>query len=305
MPFPIALEYTQFCSQDGVPFTEQSFVRRFAPFTFEVGEIGIALVDLWNFGWDGGPVSESLGPDLSFERGRSHALRKRQIIERVIAPTVDVLRDLGVQIFHCNHGRFLEVFPQWQSSTTQEERQAHWEKANPKKAGVPEDHLGYTDVKDEPTSQSDWHSDWREQHQELVWKSQEWGMKHRDELYPQVAIPAPVRPKGGDLLVCSQDQFHRLLTERSIRVLFYMGFETDCCLVHNPEYGIAKMTKMTGPNCLCTVVRDGTTTYEAAETLEGLWRTRAAVLDIESRYGYSITSDALVASVRKADVSLL
>ncbi len=48
-------------------------------------------------------------------------------------------------------------------------------------------------------------------------------MKQREELYPQLAIPAPVRPKGNDLLVCERDQFHRLLTERGSRVLFYMG----------------------------------------------------------------------------------
>ena len=298
MPFPIDLEYTSFCPQDGVPFTEHRFVRRSVPFTFDVGETGIALVDLWNFGWDEGPLSGALGPDLSFERGRSHALRKRRIVEGVIAPTVDVLRGLGVQIFHCNHGRFLEEFPQWQVSTTPEERQAHWEKADPKNADIPQDKPERTDVKDGATPKQGWHSDWQEQHQELVWKSQEWGMKQREELYPQIAIPVPVRPQGNDLLVCSQDQFHRLLTERSIRVLFYMGFETDCCLVHNQEYGIARMT---GPGCLCTVVRDGTTTYEAAETLEGLWRTRVALLNIESRYGYSITSDALVDSVKEAN----
>ena len=285
MSFTIDLEYTPFCPQDGRPFTEKSFVRRSAPFTFNVGEVGIALVDLWNFGWDDGPSSEFLGHELSFERGKSHALRKRKIIERVIAPTVDVLRDPGVQIFHCNHGRFLEKFPQWQSSTTQEERQVHWEKASTEK--------------EKPSPEQGWRSDWREQHQGLVWKSQEWGMKQRNELYPQVAIPAPVRPKGNDLLICERDQFHRLLTERGVRVLFYMGFETDCCLVHNQEYGIAKIT---GPNCICTVVRDGTTTYEAAETLEGLWRTRVALLSIESRYGYSITSTALVDAIRNGDL---
>jgi len=46
--------------------------------------------------------------------------------------------------------------------------------------------------------------------------------------------------------------------------LFYMGFEMDCCWAHSPRYGIAKMT---GLDCLWTVVWDGTATYEAAETL--------------------------------------
>lgn len=282
MSFQIELEYTAFSPQAGVSFTEQNFVRRGVPFTFEVGEIGVALVDLWNFGWDDGPMSATLGPDLSFERGRSHALRKRQITEDVIAPTVNLLRGFGVQIFHCNHGRFLEGFPQWEASITPEERQAHWEKANPKTAE--------TTATQEP--------DWQTQHRTLVLASDEWGMKQRNELYPQIALPALVQPKGNDLLVCERDQFHRLMAERGVRVLFYMGFETDCCLVHNQEYGMAKMT---GPNCLCAVVRDGTTTYEAAETLEGLWRTRAALIDIETGYGYSIISAALLDAVRKAN----
>ena len=37
-------------------------------------------------------------------------------------------------------------------------------------------------------------------------------------------------------------------------MLFYMGFEMDCCWAHSPRYGIAKMT---GLDCLCTVVWDG------------------------------------------------
>ncbi len=297
MPFTVDLEYTAFCPQEGQPFTEESFARRSAPFTFEVGEVGLALVDLWNLGWDDGPVSETFGPDLSFERGRSHALRKRRIVKEVIAPTVDRLRELGVQVFHCNHGRFLEGYPQWQTSTTLQERQAHWERANPSQPDVSQ--VGGEQVGGEARQERGWHAGWREEHDELVLKSG-WGMRQYRELYPQVAIPEPVRPQGGDLLVCERDQFRRLLAEQGVRVLFYMGFETDACLSRNPAYGMARMS---GADCLCAVVRDGTTTYEAAETLAGLWRTRAAVLDIETRYGYSVTAGALVKAVASATPS--
>ena len=298
MPFSINLEYTPFCPQAGLPFTEPSFFRRSAPFTFEAAEVGVALVDLWNLGWDDGPVSESFGRDLSFERGRSHAMRKRHIIEDVIAPVVDTLRELGVQIFHCNHGRFLEMYPQWDASITEEERQEHWKKANPKRSDIADDSHGQVDAEGNPPPKDGWGPHWQERRGALVWGSQAWGMKQRNELYPQMAIPAPVRPKGGDLLICSKAQFRRLLAERGIRVLFYMGFETDCCVLHNQEYGIAKMV---GPNCLCAIVRDATTTYESAETLEGLWRTRMAVLKIEESYGYSITSEALIEALRNLD----
>src|ERR1051326_6025873 len=58
MPFTVELEYTPRCPQPGMPFTEASFVRRSAPFEFGVGDIGIALVDLWNFGFADGPACE-------------------------------------------------------------------------------------------------------------------------------------------------------------------------------------------------------------------------------------------------------
>ncbi|HEX6970909.1 MAG TPA: hypothetical protein VF234_01670, partial [Limnochordia bacterium] len=85
-------------------------------------------------------------------------------------------------------------------------------------------------------------------------------------------IPPPVRPAEGDRLVFSQEQFHRLLTERRMRVLFYAGFEADQCLQFKP-YGIANMQML---GYLCHVIRDATTTYEIADTLSGGWRTRCA-----------------------------
>ena len=50
MQFTIDLEYTPASPQSGKPFTEASFTRTKSRWTFSVEEIGIALVDLWNFG---------------------------------------------------------------------------------------------------------------------------------------------------------------------------------------------------------------------------------------------------------------
>ena len=99
-------------------------------------------------------------------------------------------------------------------------------------------------------------------------------------------LPSALQPQHGDLLVFSNAQFHRLLTERQIRVLFYMGFEATECVQFSP-YGIANMQSH---GYLCIIVRDGTTTYEAAETLDGLWKTRVELIAIEQRWGYSTTS---------------
>lgn len=210
MPFTVDLEYMLLCPQEGLPFTEASFVRRSVPFTFGVGDIGLALVDVWNFGWEDGPIGETLGSDLSFERGRSHALRKRRIVEEVIAPTVDRLRAQGVQVFHCSHARFLGQFLQWAASTAETEQEAARPKPAPeqKAPDVAEqgaETQGNTPTAQEPWPPREWVSGWREQHLELVWRQKSWEMVQSREVYPQIALAPPVQPKAGDLLVSSQE----------------------------------------------------------------------------------------------------
>lgn len=292
MHFTLDLEYTPRCPQTGMPFTESSFLRKGVPFEFDVEDVGVALVDLWNFGWEDGPVGETLGPELSFERGRAHAERKRRIIEQRIAPTVDELRRSGVQIFHCNHAEFLQNYPEWLTSTMQQEREALAAKRDAGKGQPSEPQPKH----DWPPP--DWVADWREQHRELVFCMRDWGDPQGKEVYPKIAIPKPVEPKAGDLLVYDHEQFHRLLSQKRIRALFYMGFEADEC-VQFSDYGIANMQdESLGFGYLCTVVRDCTTTYEVAETLEGFWKARLAINSIETRFGYSVTSDALLTSIR-------
>lgn len=65
MDVKIDLEFTPRSPRPGVTYTESSFVRSSSQFTFRSEEIGIALVDLWNFGWEDGPVVDSLGWELS------------------------------------------------------------------------------------------------------------------------------------------------------------------------------------------------------------------------------------------------
>ncbi|MFD1674318.1 hypothetical protein [Alicyclobacillus fodiniaquatilis] len=284
MAITLNLEYTPRSPKPDVPFTESSFVRCSTQYSFNVSDIGIALVDLWNFGYDDGPLLNSLGFELSLERGVSHAQRKRAIIEEKIAPVVNELRQLGVRIFHCNHPLFLRNFPQWSLSTTVIERER----------------LDREDVQSSPTTiasrnsypPSDWVQRWKKQHSDDVFNV-EWS-EMQGNVYEQIKIPQSVTPVDGDLLVYSKEQFHRLLTETRIKVLFYMGFEAEEC-IQNSRYGIRNMNQY---GYMTNIVRDCTTTYESAETLPGLWRTKVAIETIEKFYGYSITADDLVSSLR-------
>lgn len=53
MEVKIDLDFTPRSPRPGMPYTESSFVRSSSRFALRNGEIGIAPVDLWNFGWEG------------------------------------------------------------------------------------------------------------------------------------------------------------------------------------------------------------------------------------------------------------
>ena len=151
-------------------------------------------------------------------------------------------------------------------------------------------------LKEERNSQwpsQEWVDSWKNQHRELIWRMEDWA-NIQGKLYYQISIPEPVEPQDGDLLVYSGDQFHRLLAEKRIKILFYMGFETDECLMNKP-HGIRNMSRL---GYMPIVVTDCTTTYETAETLGGLWKTRVTILNIEAHQGYSVTSETLLKSVK-------
>lgn len=74
-----------------------------------------------------------------------------------------------------------------------------------------------------------------------------------------------------------------------------MGFETDECML-NSTYGIRNMHDK---GYMTNIVRDCTTTYESAETVNGLWRTKVAIEQIEKLWGYSILSSVLVQSFKQ------
>lgn len=74
-----------------------------------------------------------------------------------------------------------------------------------------------------------------------------------------------------------------------------MGFETDECIM-NSAYGIRNIYAF---GYMTNIVRDCTTTYESAETVRGLWRTKVAIEQIEKLWGYSILSTNLVQSFKQ------
>lgn len=166
-------------------------------------------------------------------------------------------------------------YPQWVASTTEEER-----------IRAVDPMVMMENVKDGESAfpELEWQKSWMARHSDdvfnLSWSSLQ------AEAYPQIKIPKEVEPQDQDILIYSKEQFHRNLRNNGIRILFYMGFETDECIMHS-DYGIINTHSL---GYMTNIVRDCTTTYESAESVGDFWRTKVAIEQIEKRWGYSITS---------------
>ncbi len=283
--FLLPLAYTPRAPQPGEPFTEAFFTRRTFVRSFCRHEVALVLVDLWNLGWAEGPLVMD-DPWLSTERGFSHAQRKQAIVESVIVPLLRAARGAGIQVVHANLPHVLVRYPDWEACTTPAERAEAAKLINPSPQEAAPGAAGGGDGWPPPQ----WVQAWQEEHRRRVYGIGTAWDKALAPACDAMDIPSPARPVAGELLAFSGDQLHRLLRERRIRVLFYAGFEADECLQFKP-YGMANMSQR---GYLCCVIREATTTYETAETLAGLWRTRYALDYIESRWGYSVAAGDLL-----------
>lgn len=104
-----------------------------------------------------------------------------------------------------------------------------------------------------------------------------------------------VQPEGSDVVVATGQELHEFCRDRGILFLFYVGFNTNMCVLQR-DYGTMAMHTR-GYEII--VVRDCTTGMESFETQDGLWQTRGAILFLEMNRKYSILSKQLIAGLPK------
>lgn len=102
-----------------------------------------------------------------------------------------------------------------------------------------------------------------------------------------------VRPEGSDVVVATGQELHEYCRDQGILFLFYIGFNTNMCILQR-DYGTMAMHTR-GYEII--VVRDCTTGMESFETQDGLWQTRGAILFLEMNRKYSILSRELLAGL--------
>lgn len=115
----------------------------------------------------------------------------------------------------------------------------------------------------------------------------------------ELKIAEPVRPVEGEFVIATGEQLHTLSTERQILHLFYAGFATNWCLIGR-DYGIIPMNER-GYNII--VVRDATTGIEFHDTVDELTATEITIREIETKYGWSTSTDAFIKALDSSDNS--
>ena len=106
------------------------------------------------------------------------------------------------------------------------------------------------------------------------------------------SIIPEVEPREGDCVIFDGEQLHRVLAERRLHTLFYVGFAANMCVPHR-DYGMRAMNKR-GYDVV--LIRDCTTAIEMADTVGEMALTKAAILDVEVNVGYTVSSGDLLAA---------
>jgi nicotinamidase-related amidase len=113
----------------------------------------------------------------------------------------------------------------------------------------------------------------------------------------ELDINPVARPLPGEPIIHTGPQLHALLAERKILHLFYAGFATNWCMIGR-DYAIYAMNER-GYNII--LIRDATTGIEFHDTVETLNATQMQIREIETKNGWSTTTDAFIAACTKEE----
>jgi nicotinamidase-related amidase len=196
--------------------------------------------------------------------------RSEQIIQQKIRPLLAACRQHGLQLIHAPAPNVAKHYLDWRPKSrqtpeplTETNQSTRWPPSDfRRKSGL------YTDFA----------------------KPKEARQNEIDHLVANRQMHPDVRPEGADVVVADGQELHRFCSQRQILFLFYIGFNTNACILMR-DYGTLEMSKR-GYEII--VLRDCTTGMESHQTHDLLWQTRGAVLFLEMFGKHSITSPELI-----------
>jgi len=225
-------------------------------FEIDTKETALVLVDVWG------------GHHI-----KSHKERTGQIMEEKIVPVIQTAREAGVTIIYAPSPRIAQKYPQWT-------RYAGDSEFFPHSAGPPPDW---------PPTEFRQRSGIYEKYKRQPGETP----PSYDGPYPDWwhinDIASVIEPEPDDFVIATGNQLHRLLRDRKILHLIYVGFATNICVLYR-DYGIRAMRDR---GYITIVLRDCTTAIETRESFADLSTTRWAIQEIE-RWHFTVTSEDFI-----------
>jgi len=106
----------------------------------------------------------------------------------------------------------------------------------------------------------------------------------------ELRVAPAVLPAEGDCLIATGAQLHALLAEKGILHLFYVGFNTNWCVLLR-DYGVIAMN---GRGYNAILIRDATTGIEGHDTVASLTATNMAIREVETKHGWTTDTAAFL-----------
>jgi len=242
-----------------------------------VARIGLVIVHPWNLGEADGPYPFDPGARITGEAG-DWVPRAHHIIADKIKPVLEAAREAGVAVFHLAQNTYAPRYPQYIEIASDPELQS------------PEKRVEYEVCIEPRTVEEMWEAEYGTSFPGPVWRTNS----------EKFDIAKSLRPLSDEAVFLNGWQLNGLCRRKKIDTLLYVGFMADLCLVNIPG-AIREMSHKFKYRCV--VLRDCTTAYEFAETVDGSWMTFAAVRLIESGMGYSAMSDDFISACHKTTSS--
>ncbi len=235
-------------------------------------EAALALVDFWDSCWHEQPMAPQHGRIAELNAGRTWQNRAKQITLEKVVPVLQCARACGMTVVHLPSAQIAVKYPQCQQLA----------KLNLEEQ---EDFKQYEPLDWPP---KEWAEAWYREHMERG-RSKKW-LEMWDDVYEKSMIALPVAPLDDEIVAASGAQFHHICKERKIRVIFYVGFALNMCVINRP----GALLEMRDRGYLTIILRDCTTAIETADTYNGLWMTKAFINWLELLRSYSSDSDAFL-----------
>ena len=235
--------------------------------TWELPMAQTAFVELhcWNVGVPGGiPAPDDYWVFMGSKQNHERAAK---IVQNVIAPALEAARKAGMPTVHVQPDgvavRYPELRPQRATSP-----------CAPPEAGEDKEAKARVRASNHAVERAE------RVHGKGYMSWDGWG---------KLDVNPAVKPKPGDVMIATTEEFHNWLQERHITTLIYTGFCANLCIVDSP----AAMKAMNGLGYRCVLLREGTMAIEFADQAPNL-HTEAALRYIEAWVGYTASAGDLL-----------